>query len=253
MKCVKERYIVRITPQDRRREEDLVVLEIPFAIFVNGIKLITLLCTPKKLEYLSAGYLLAEGLLTIQSQIKNMTLDEENCCVNIDLEGPLPLDEFLSERVKPSAGGYISPYKRVEGLSNTSFEVDRGKLFELMEKFQQESPIFRDTGGVHSCALCNAKEIEVISEDVGRHNAIDKVLGECFLRGISTEDKIILTSGRIASEMLMKVAQQRVPIIASVSAPTDLAIELAGKLNITLVGFLREKRMNVYANEYRIT
>ena len=106
---------------------------------------------------------------------------------------------------------------------------------------------------MHSAALCDTTNIIVFSEDIGRHNAIDKIFGECLLNDITTDDHIIITSGRISSEILLKVAKRNVPLIVSKSAPTDLGVRLADELGVTLVGFVRGKRMNVYTHAGRIT
>ena len=121
-----------------------------------------------------------------------------------------------------------------------------------MKKLEEKSLTFKNTGGVHSCALCSQESIEVLAEDIGRHNAVDKVFGECFMRGIFTQNKAILTSGRVSSEILIKVAKRKIPIIASHSAPTNLAVDLAERLNITLIGFVRGKRINIYTHNYRV-
>ncbi|NVL92945.1 MAG: formate dehydrogenase accessory sulfurtransferase FdhD, partial [Desulfobacterales bacterium] len=119
-------------------------------------------------------------------------------------------------------------------------------------QFQQYSKIYRITHGVHSAALCDAKNILVFADDIGRHNAIDKIFGQCLLEDIPTNDRIILTSGRISSEILLKVAKRNIPIIISKSAPTYLGVKLADDLGITLIGFVRGKKMNAYANDWRI-
>ena len=118
--------------------------------------------------------------------------------------------------------------------------------------FQHHSLIYRTTGGVHSAALCDNRDILLFADDVGRHNAIDKIFGECMLRDIATNDRMIITSGRIPSEILLKVSKRRIPIIISISAPTNLGVKLAADLGITLIGFARGKRMNVYANGWRV-
>ncbi|MFU8796917.1 MAG: formate dehydrogenase accessory sulfurtransferase FdhD, partial [Dehalococcoidia bacterium] len=114
------------------------------------------------------------------------------------------------------------------------------------------SEIFRTTGGVHSAALCDARDILLFSEDIGRHNAVDKIFGRCLLDDISTDDRIVVTSGRISSEILLKVARRNIPIIISKSAPTNLGLKLAGDLGVTLIGFVRGKRMNVYTHDWRV-
>jgi len=112
--------------------------------------------------------------------------------------------------------------------------------------------VFKATGGVHSAALCHTKGIFVFSEDIGRHNAIDKIFGECVLRDIPTDDHMIITSGRISSEILLKVARRNIPILISKSAPTNLGVRLADELGISLIGFVRGKKMNIYTNRWRL-
>ncbi len=122
----------------------------------------------------------------------------------------------------------------------------------MVKEFQDCSQVYRITGGVHSAALCDTGSILVFADDIGRHNAIDKIFGQSLLENIPTRDRIILTSGRISSEILLKVAKRNIPIIISKSAPTNLAVRLANDLGITLIGFVRGKRMNAYTNDWRI-
>ena len=114
------------------------------------------------------------------------------------------------------------------------------------------SKLFKSTGGAHAAALCDSDRLLVFKEDIGRHNAVDKAFGECLTNGIETEGKLLLTSGRISSEILLKSVKRGIAILASRSAPTSLAVQFAEKAGLTLVGFVRGKRMNVYSNAQRI-
>ena len=136
--------------------------------------------------------------------------------------------------------------------TESQIRVRSQEIFDLVKGFQHHSLIFKTTGGVHSAALCDNRNILLFADDIGRHNAVDKIFGEALLKDIPTDDRIILTSGRIPSEILLKVAKRRIPIIISVSAPTNLGVKLAADLGITLIGFVRGKRMNVYTNDWRI-
>jgi FdhD protein len=131
-------------------------------------------------------------------------------------------------------------------------EIPTLQVIALVKEFQHRSQIYRTTGGVHSAALCDTSDIIVFSEDIGRHNALDKIFGECILNDIATDDRIIITSGRISSEIVLKVAKRNIPIILSKSAPTNLGVRLADDLGVTLVGFIRGRRMNVYTHAERI-
>ncbi len=127
--------------------------------------------------------------------------------------------------------------------------IEISSIKELVKDFNKKSQLFVKTGGVHSCALCSIQEILIFQEDIGRHNALDKVFGKALMDDISTRDKIILTSGRISSEILIKAAKRQIPVIVSRSAPTSLSVEMANKLNITLIGFARGGgKMNIYSN-----
>ena len=121
-----------------------------------------------------------------------------------------------------------------------------------MHDLQERALIFRATGGMHSAALADREGLIIFYEDIGRHNAVDKIVGESLLRGISLKEKILLCSGRLGSEILLKAAQLQLPLLISRAAPTTLSIELAEALNITLIGFVREGRMNIYSHPHRV-
>lgn len=122
----------------------------------------------------------------------------------------------------------------------------------LANQLQERSHLFQRTGGVHNAALAKGEEILIFQEDIGRHNTLDKIHGQCFLEGISRDDKMIVYSGRISTEILLKVARMGVPILISRSAPTDRALQMAEKLNITVLGFVRGNRLTIYAGQERV-
>ena len=126
------------------------------------------------------------------------------------------------------------------------------EVLAMVKEFDTRSEMYQATNGVHSAALCDNKHILVFCNDLGRHNAIDKVFGECILKGIPTIDRMVITSGRTPSEMVLKVAKGKVPILISVSVPTDLSTRLANDLDITIIGFVRGGMMNVYTSHQRV-
>jgi len=254
----KELNIIQFNSGEKSVKKDFIVKEIPFTILVNGQEIVTLLCSPDKLEYLAVGFLLSEGLIKSDTQIKSVNLGKDGHYANVELDGDfqVPQDFFQKRLISSGCGRGSSFYNPRDALDyepiNSDIQISYKQVTDLMRQFQEKSSLFKKTGGVHSAALCNLGEIEIFTEDIGRHNAIDKIFGQCLLKGISTEDKVILTSGRISSEILTKVAKGKIPIIISRAAPTDLAVGLAEKMRVTLIGFVRGKRMNIYTHSLRM-
>jgi FdhD protein len=159
------------------------------------------------------------------------------------------------KRLITSGGGrgtYSYSAPEAKGTVASDIEISPSEVFALMDGFVQRSGLYKATGGVHSAALCDRASILFFAEDIGRHNAVDKIFGHCILEDIPTNDRILLTSGRISSEILLKVAKGNIPIIISKSAPTNLAVRLANDFGITLIGFVRGRSMNAYTNDWRL-
>ena len=251
--------ILRVTEQGESKIEDMVVKEFPLTIILNNQELVTLLCTPKNMEYLAIGFLASEGLIKSKGEIKKTMLDRRRGVVRVETEGDKGFEtELLFKRLITSGCGRgASFYSAADATSKARVEsqmrMSAAEVVALTREFQHRSQVYRTTGGVHSAALCDTENILVFAEDIGRHNAIDKIFGRCLLEEIPTDDRIIITSGRITSEILLKVAKRNIPIIISRSAPTDLAVSLAADLGITLIGFVRGKRMNVYSDGWRVS
>lgn len=126
------------------------------------------------------------------------------------------------------------------------------EVLSLMKQLYQQQSLFQLGGGIHSSALCDRKQILVLAEDIGRHNTLDKIMGECLMRKKSTQDGILLTTGRISSEMLLKAARMQVPIVVSRGSPTERAIALGQELGITVIGYARGNRLSVFSGEERL-
>lgn len=252
-----ERFpLLRVTEQGNCQSEDTVVRESPLTIILNNQELVTLLCSPQDLDYLAIGFLASEGLLNHKDEIKKITVNERIGAVRVQTKKDLTGELSLKRLITSGCGGGTSLYGVADTPRKSKVESQIGisapQVFALAREFQQRSQVFRATGGVHSAALCDTEGILVFSEDIGRHNAIDKVFGECILRDIPTADHIIITSGRTSSEILLKIARRNIPVLISKAAPTNLGIRLANDLGITLIGFIRGRRMNVYTNQWRI-
>jgi FdhD protein len=238
--------------------EDMVVKEYALTVILDGEEFITLLCTPSSLDCLTVGFLLSESIIKSKADIKRVRIDEEKGIAEVTtLESSLIAKKLHGKRTMTTGCGKgTSFYNAVDSLSckkvSRVIEPRVQAILELMKDFNKRSELFLNTGGVHSVALAADKEIILFHEDVGRHNAMDKIIGEASLKDIELFDKIILTSGRVSSEMLIKAAKGQIPLIISRSAPTDLAVELASNLGITVIGFARGQRMNIYSNPERI-
>lgn len=233
-----------------------VAREFSLTIVLNNQELVTLLCSPSGLEYLAVGFLLSEGLLDSKDEIRSIAVDDRRGVARVETgEGRGLASEFLSKRLIASSGGRgvsvssaaVQSLTKVEHRS----EVTASEIYILVKEFQHHSRLYRATHGVHSAALCDA-DMLVFAEDIGRHNAIDRVFGKCFMEDILTEGRMVVTSGRISSEILLKVARRSIPVIISMAAPTDVAVELADNLGVTLVGSVKGSRMNIFSHDWRI-
>jgi len=258
MDKTKELDIVRISSETIDTKKDLVIREIPFSILVNGKEIVTLLCSPDKLNYLAVGFLLSEGLIKSASIIKSITIGKDGNYADVELDENLQIPQgFFQKRIISSGCGRGAYFYNPDDIKDcnpvaSDIRLSYNLIFDLMKEFQEKSDLFKKTGGIHSSALCNQNKIEIFAEDIGRHNTVDKIFGECLLNHVSTENKIILTSGRISSEILVKIIKRKIPVIISRAAPTDLAVGLAEKMGVTVIGFVRGKRMNIYTHKFRI-
>jgi FdhD protein len=250
--------LLRFSGDEKRLIDDIVVREFPLTIILNNQELVTLLCTPMHLDYLAVGFLSSEGLLKSKGEIKRMTIDERRGVVRIETgnetgqAGEMVFKRLITSGCGRGASFYSAADAAGQAKVESKTSISAAEVFELVREFQHRSQIFRTTGGVHSAALCDTEKIMIFSEDIGRHNAIDKIFGECILKEIPADGRVILTSGRVSSEILFKVARRNIPVLISKSAPTDMGVKLAGDLGVTLIGFVRGRRMNVYANDWRI-
>lgn len=213
-------------------DEDIIV-EYPLKVILNDVDVGTLLCTPYNLYELVVGFIKNKGYIEKFKDIDVLKIDKESKVAIINIRDKKINSENLN-------------------ISKSDININIEKIYKIMERNLTYSSLFKDTGGVHSVSIFDDNKEIIICEDVARHNAMDKAIGYCIINDISLEDKIVVVSGRISQEMMLKAVNNNIPIVVSKSAPTNLSIELAKQLNITLIGFVRGRRMNIYANEHRI-
>jgi FdhD protein len=249
--------IIAIKDGVRANEPVLVSEEVPMTITVNGRELATLLCSPNDLDNLVTGFLYTSGLLQDISSLKSLIIDQDRWNALSDIDGEGLGEELVFKRIYTSGCGkgviFHNPIDLLHRARLTdAFRVKGTSIAALMKAFQKGSKEHQHTRGVHSAALASPEDILIFRDDIGRHNALDKVIGEALYRQIGFPDKILFTSGRISSEILSKVLRCRMPVIAAVGAPTNQAVKLAREANLTLVGQVRGGRMHVYSGEQRI-
>ncbi|HQA49569.1 MAG: formate dehydrogenase accessory sulfurtransferase FdhD [Syntrophomonadaceae bacterium] len=235
-----------------------VVEEKPLTIFLNQSELATIVCSPHGLRELGVGFLVTEGFIQKPSDILRISLREEQGLLWIETSNPVPQTRsFLRRHIasccgKSRAGLYFINDARQLKPIEADLQVDAQYLLNTINALEERSVTFRLTGGVHNAALADGDEILCMFEDIGRHNAVDKVIGYAFGHEIDPHDKCLILSGRVASEIVIKTVRAGFPLILSRSAPTELAVELAEDFNITVVGFARGQRFTVYSHVERV-
>ncbi len=248
-----------------RSGSDDLAAEEPLQILAGGEPLVVTMRTPGNDRELAAGFLLTEGLVENIDQILSIE-DPDSACeqggntIDVTLRGAPqkrqePQRNFLSNSSCGLCGKTSIDAVRMRGLRSLEFgfSVNAETVCSLPEKLRASQSVFERTGGLHAAALFNAQgDLVALREDIGRHNAVDKVVGWALLQGlIPLDNHVLLVSGRGGFEIVQKAIAAGVPIVASVSAPSSLAVELARQLNLTLIGFLRGRRFVVYSGESR--
>jgi FdhD protein len=237
---------------------DEVASELPVRLMLNDQPFVTLLCTPTELEEMTVGFLLSEGILQRRADIVRLEVSRTEPLVRIALSSlPPEWEKLFDTRAIASGCGKGITFTNYDRLRDRRIDI-QGPLLSLddirrlLGTFRNISSLYLETGGVHSAALSDGKDILFFSEDIGRHNAVDKLIGKAFLKDVAIANKVLLTSGRVTSEIVTKAGRNRFPVLISRAAPSCMAINYAEDMGITLVGFARGDRMNIYTWPNRI-
>jgi len=243
--------ITKFKSNQIQKTNDIVAVEKKIKVYVNNEEVVSLSASPSQIKELVVGFLMTEGILKGDwcPEKINIEENEKDIIVKVGLEGFVSLE---GKTITSGCMSSVSFLNDVKGYIDDKIQVDPEKLFSLFKIFQEKSVLYRTTGCIHASALANENELLVIAEDVGRHNAVDKVIGWALLNKIPFEGKIIIVSGRISSEMALKTAKWKIPIIVSRTAPTSLAVEISEKAGLTVIGFLRGNRFNIYSHPERV-
>lgn len=232
--------------------EDHIAIEKRLRVSVNGKEVISLYCTPSMIKELVVGFFLTEGILDGKFCLDEISIKDvgEEIAVDIPAKGEIGTEGLTV--TSGCVGGLTFNRKRDFEKINDSFSIEVAAIETVFNEFQKRGKLYRLTGCVHSAALSDGTKILAFAEDIGRHNAVDKVIGHSILEEIPFTQKLMLVSGRLSSEIASKCSRWGIPVLASRTAPTDLAIRIAEKSGVTLVGFVRGERMNIYTNTDRI-
>ena len=268
----------RITENGVEPVDGVVIGESRWSLFVNGVEVVTFMATSRNLHHLALGFLASENLIAGLDDIASIRVNEapdraywyipalgvnETRRMAICEEGVGSIEVRLTRanfqlpqhRILTSGCGggvtFDDLSKQQEPLKSTR-TIRIAQIFAMMRELNLHATLYRECRGVHTTVLTDGNQLLALAEDVGRHNTIDKIRGECMLRGVSPCDQILITTGRISSEMITKAAKLCVPIVVSRTSPTHLAVKLARAWNIALVGYARGGQMQVYNGMERI-
>jgi len=247
----RKKNIVKISDANDSAVEDIIAEEKRLIISVNGKEALKLYCSPVMVRELVVGFFMTEGIIQGNWCMERMTIQyDHDIFVDIPAEGEVSLE---GGAITSGCVGGMTFEKPLTGeILKDEIKIDRDALREIFCDFQKRSGLYNMTGCIHSAAVSDGRHLLVVAEDIGRHNAVDKVIGYCVLESIPMQDKIILVSGRLSSEIAGKCARWDIPIVVSRAAPTALAVDIAEKRGITMVGFMRGKRLNIYSHPGRI-
>ncbi|TFG15719.1 MAG: formate dehydrogenase accessory sulfurtransferase FdhD [Promethearchaeota archaeon] len=261
--------IVRIDKLKKQKLNDIVLIESPIDIIVNSEPFVNIICLPKDLKELAVGFLYSIGIINKINQITDIRVNEVKNQVYVDLDDKI---NFSSEnleinpvgRIIDSSCGISSPWrdtikktlekeKEVLPLKD-DIKLNPEIIFSAIKEIYTKMTLYRETGGCHGAAIFNFDgNLLSIKEDIGRHNAIDKVFGDMLIKKRNFKDIFLTSSGRLTGDCVLKAVRAKIPIVASVSAAIESGIRLAFAYGITLIGFVRGSRMNIYTHPYRIS
>lgn len=259
--CIHKLSIKRFENEQILDQEESVVAERSISLFVNGNEAVRLMALPEQIEELAIGFLYSECVISSHEEIVSVSFNPTSMAVEVLLaENVKPVFNDKIRSVTTGCGRGLTFVTALNSLFfspiTSDIKVAPQTIIALMRKLQRNSALFHDTGGVHSAAIAKGDEILFSCDDIGRHNAVDKALGWLIRAGQLSYDTdnttLLLTTGRLASEMVTKAVRGRFPLMISPSAPTSGAVQLAEELGVTLIGFVRGERFNIYTHPERV-
>ena len=235
-----------------RQIDSEIVEEALSCISVNGMELATFMCSPRDLDKLAIGFLHNEDIITSMDDIEVLHISDNNCVdiwLNTDFEPP----ERLIVTAGCGGGVTFEDFSERHKPLDVYLTATQEQLAHLMREMHLGAELYRRSRGIHTAALANNENILIQMEDLGRHNCLDKLMGTSLVENIPTRGRILLSSGRISSEMINKARRLKTPIVCSRTSPTSLSVTLAESWNMTIVAYLRQKRMRIYSHPEKIS
>jgi len=250
MKATNKWKVIKLKGSDRNEVEDTVAEEKRLRISINGREVLSLYCTPLMVRELAVGIIMTEGIAESICTERMTIIYGDEITVDVPAEGEVKTEG--ASITSGCVGGITFTKNLTDDAKAEKTSIKRSALAGLFRKFHTRSALYELTGCVHSAALSDGEDLICFAEDIGRHNAVDKVIGNSVLEAVDPRGKIMLASGRLSSEIVSKCARWAIPIVASRTAPTALALRIAEETGVTVVGFARGDRMNVYTHHHRI-
>ncbi len=273
-----ETTIYRVTEKGAKAETGAVIGESRWILYVNDQEVVSFMATPRNLHHLAIGFLASEAFISDLDEIASLRVNrspdraywlipslgvnEERAMPNceqgvgsIQIRLTHAMAALPARRIITSGCGGGITFDDMAGVQppvESNRTIRPGQVLAMMKELNRQAALYRESRGVHTSALGDGERLLSVEEDVGRHNTIDKIRGDCMLRGIPTRDRVLLSTGRISSEMMTKASKMKVPIVVSRTSPTYLAVQLAQAWNIALVGYAHAGEMLVYTGIERI-
>ena len=260
--------ITRVNKLEKENIQDIILVETPIDLIVNSEPLVNIICLPKDLEELAIGFLFSIGIINSIDDIKEIRVNEIENQIYVDLKDSINFKAENLEinpvgRVIDTSCGISSPWRdRIKKTLDYEKDVLPLKddikitpdiIFSAIKEIYKKMNLYRETGGCHGSAIFNLDgKLLSLKEDIGRHNAIDKVFGDMIINKKSFDKVFLTSSGRLTGDCVLKAVRAKIPIVASVSAAVESGIRLAFAYGITLIGFVRGSRMNIYTHPYRV-
>ncbi|MFW9936791.1 MAG: formate dehydrogenase accessory sulfurtransferase FdhD [Candidatus Thorarchaeota archaeon] len=260
--------ITRVKRDQKSEKIDIVLIESAIDIIVNSKSIVNIVCLPYNLKELAIGFIYSIGIINSIDDIKSIKIDELESRISIDLKDSLNVDlDILNlssvNRVIDTTCGIPSPWRNTiknlikdskqSSLIKKDIQISSKTIFSSIIEMQKQTRLFRETGGCHGAAIFDLNGTSLsVKEDIGRHNAIDKVIGDLLIRKENLNNKLLTTTGRLTGDSVLKAVRAKIPILASLSAAIESGIRLAFAYGITLIGFVRGNKMNIYTHPSRV-